>query len=379
METSYFVSALEQSGIDFFTGVPDSLLSAFCNEIVSRYGIGGGRHIVAHNEGGGVALASGYYLATGKIPCVYMQNSGIGNALNPVASLTHPKVYAIPMLFVVGWRGEPGTKDEPQHVFQGEVTLELLADMDVEYVIIGESTTYEQLHTALSRFKELFEQGKSAAFVIRKNAFSDRDHAYTNAYALNREHAVEIVAKAAGNDPVVSTTGKISRELFEIRQKLGCGHEKDFLTVGSMGHSAMIALGIALQQPYRRVWCLDGDGAVLMHMGSLGIVASEAPGNFIHVVFNNAAHETVGGMPTAAGAMDLAAIALACGYSRAFKAEDPQALQEVLEENKKLCGPVFIEIYVALGSRSDLGRPTVESRENKNAFMRFLTETGSSE
>jgi phosphonopyruvate decarboxylase len=367
-----FLDIFIKKDITFFTGVPDSLLSVFCDEIVNRYGVGNKHHIVAHNEGGGVALASGYHLSTGKIPCVYMQNSGIGNALNPVASLTHPKVYGIPMLFVVGWRGEPGIPDEPQHIFQGEVTLALLSDMDIDCFIVDKETSAEQVESVLTRFNELFNQGMSAAFVIRKGAFSGNGRVYENEYKLNREQAVGIVLEAAGSDPVVSTTGKISRELFEIRNSRAEGHERDFLTVGSMGHSVMIALGIALQQPERRVWCLDGDGAVLMHMGGMGIVASQAPERFIHVVFNNSAHETVGGIPTVAGTVDLSAIALACGYRHIYKTDDVKTLKEALEQAKIQNGPIFIEVFVTLGSRSELGRPTTSTKENKCSFMEFL-------
>ena len=375
MEIITFISALELAGITFFTGVPDSLLSAFCDELARRY-TDRGKHIVAHNEGGSVALASGYHLATGKIPCVYMQNSGIGNAFNPVASLTHPKVYGIPILFVVGWRGMPGAKDEPQHVFQGEVTLNLLASMDIEYFVMDKATSLGQIETTLLRYNELFAAGKSAAFVITEGVFSGNSYAHKNDFLLNREKAVEVTVQVAGNDPIVSTTGKITRELFEIRKKQMGGHEKDFLTVGSMGHCLMIALGISLGQPKLRVWCLDGDGALLMHMGSMGIIGSQFPEKFIHVVYNNAAHETVGGMPTCAGAIDLPAIALACGYSYAYRADNEQSLKEILEQAKNSRGPVFVEVQVALGSRPELGRPSTELLKSKYTFMQFLAESG---
>lgn len=374
MNTDIFAAALKGHHIEFFTGVPDSLLGKFCDYLMHTYGINPRHHVVAHNEGGCVALATGYHLATGKVPCVYMQNSGIGNALNPVASLAHPKVYGIPMLLVIGWRGEPGTKDEPQHIFQGEVTMELLRGLEIETFILDKDTSPEQLEAALEGFQPLFAQGKSAAIVVRKGAFSGEKYIYRNQYLLNREQAVQIVAQAAGDDAMVSTTGKISRELFEFREQAGQGHGRDFLTVGSMGHSAMIALGIALQQPDRRVWCLDGDGAVLMHMGALGVVASQQPRNYIHVVLNNCAHETVGGVPTVAGSMRLTDIALACGYRKAYRAEDEAALRKALDEARQERGPVFVEVMVALGAREDLGRPTTTAQENKLAFMEYLTE-----
>jgi len=375
MDIGYFFKALDKKEITFFTGVPDSLLSAFCDEVVRRHGCSGLNHIVSHNEGGAVALAGGHYLATGRVPCVYMQNSGIGNALNPAVSLIHPEVYGIPILFVVGWRGEPGTKDEPQHVFQGKVTLKLLEDIDVEYFVVDMDTPPRLLDEALERFGLLFEEGKSAALVIRKGALGESGHFYKNRYAINRERAVEIVLAASGDDPVVSTTGKISRELFEIRERRSEGHEKDFLTVGSMGHSVMIALGISMELRNRRIWCMDGDGSMLMHMGGIGVVGSVSPENFIHVVFNNAAHESVGGMPTVAEKVDIPAIAIACGYRHAHLAEDYQSLNNALKRAKRQKGPVFIEVRVDLGSRSDLGRPKIETRENRRAFMKYLNES----
>ena len=372
MKASEFLSQLTQADIEFFTGVPDSLLGAFCDQLMRIYGINGKHHIVAQNEGGCVALASGYYLATFKTPCVYMQNSGIGNALNPVVSLTHPDVFGIPVLFVIGWRGEPRIPDEPQHIFQGEITERLLSDLDIEYFILDKSATQEQLLKVLLHFKTLFSKGKSAAFLIRKGALSGDAETYSNGYTLNREEAIGIVLDACEGDPVVSTTGKISRELFELRKKRADPHNRDFLAVGSMGHSVLVALGIALQQPERRIWCFDGDGSVLMHMGSFGVVGNQCPENFVHVLFNNAAHETVGGIPTVADNIDFTSVARSCGYAHVYKVYDTDALNAALEQVKTLTGPVFIEIHVTLDSRADLGRPTISTQNNKHDFMEFL-------
>ena len=372
MDISVFLDVLVRRGITFFAGVPDSLLSAFCDEIVRRYGAFNSNHVVTHNEGGAVALASGHHLASGKIPCVYMQNSGIGNALNPAVSLTHPKVYGIPVLYVIGWRGAPGTHDEPQHVFQGEITLKLLADMGIDHYIIDKDTSIQNVENAFEGFDMLFAQGNSAAFVVKNGALCGSGHSYRNSYSLNREHAIGIVLEASGGDPVVATTGKISRELFGIRKHRAEGHERDFLTVGSMGHSIMIALGISMEQPKRRVWCLDGDGAVLMHMGSLAIVGSLAPSNLIHVVFNNTAHETVGGLPTAFETLDIETGALASGYRHAYSVADEESLRDVMEQVISQSGPSFVEVRVAIGSRPDLGRPTTQPQESKNAFMRLI-------
>ena len=312
MQVKTFVDTL---GADFYTGVPDSQLKALCNYLMSVYGIDSAHHIIAANEGNCTALAAGYHLATGKVPVVYLQNSGEGNIINPVASLLNEKVYAIPMIFVVGWRGEPGVHDEPQHIYQGEVTLRLLEDMGIRSFVVGPETTADDLTAAMREFRELLKQGHDVAFVIRKGALTfDGTVAYKNNNAMVREDIVSHIARAAGDDPIVSTTGKASRELFEIREAAGQNHERDFLTVGSMGHASSIALGVALNKPEQKVWCIDGDGAALMHMGAMAVIGAQKPANLVHIVINNAAHETVGGMPTVAGTADLVGVAKACGY-----------------------------------------------------------------
>lgn len=375
MQIKYFIDALQRNQIDFFTGVPDSLLKPLCDYLMETYQIDPAHHIVAHNEGGCVGLAAGYYLATAKTPCVYLQNSGIGNIVNPLASLTHPQVYGIPTLYVVGWRGEPGVHDEPQHTYQGKVTIKLLEEMQVAVTILDENTTEEELDEALRADQRLFAEGHSAAFVVRKGAFTAAPKiAYANDNTMTREESIRLVAEAAGQDILVSTTGKASRELFEIREAQGIGHGHDFLTVGSMGHSAMIALGVALNKPSSRVWCLDGDGALLMHMGVLGVVASQHPEHFVHIVFNNGAHETVGGVPTVAETMKLPELARAAGYAHAYSAGDEQTLRALLPQVKVLRGPVFLEIKVDISSRADLGRPTTTAQENRIAFMKYLED-----
>ena len=370
MQVDRFVRAL---GADFYTGVPDSQLKALCNYLMNTYGVDPSHHLIAANEGNSAALAAGYHLATGKVPVVYMQNSGEGNVINPLASLLSPEVYAIPMIFVIGWRGEPGVHDEPQHVYQGEVTVKLLDVMGVASFVVGPDTTEQELNAAMERFRPLLAAGKDVAFVIRKGALSCSEKvSYQNAYALNREEALRHIAAAAKDDPIVSTTGKISRELFELRTAQGEGHERDFLTVGSMGHSSSIALGVALQRPERTVWCVDGDGAALMHMGALAIIGSVQPTNLIHVVLNNAAHETVGGMPTVMGRVDLPGVARACGYPEAVSVDTYERLDEELRKARLLGGLRLIEVKCALGSRENLGRPTTSALQNKEAFMRML-------
>lgn len=374
MDAGIFLDMLLERNITFFTGVPDSQLRGLCDSLMARFGTDAAHHIIAQNEGGSVGLAAGHHLATGKTPCVYMQNSGLGNAVNPVASLTNGAVYGIPTLFVVGWRGRPGQKDEPQHVFQGQITLELLRVLGLDYEVIGPGTGQDAVAAALERFSAGFGQGKSAAFVVEKGGFTcEEKYPYQNPCPLVREEALEQIARHAEKDAVVSSTGKISRELFEIRERAGVGHGHDFLVVGSMGHAAMIALGIALEKPKRRVWCIDGDGALLMHMGALAVIGSQKPPNFLHVVLNNGAHETVGGMPTAAFSQDIPAHALAAGYTRAERASTAQELQAALDRLTAGPGPALLEVRVNLDSRADLGRPTTTPMQNKKDLMDFLS------
>ena len=370
MKVETFVQALDA---DFYTGVPDSQLKALCNFLMDKYGIDPKHHIIAANEGNCTALAAGYHLATGKVPVVYMQNSGEGNIINPVASLLNDKVYAIPVIFVIGWRGEPGIHDEPQHIYQGEVTLKLLEDMDIASFVVSPETTEDELKEKMEEFKKILSTGKNVAFVIRKGALTDAPKVnYHNDNNMIREEIVRHIVSASGEDPIISTTGKASRELFEIREANNQSHEYDFLTVGSMGHSSSIALGVALNKPGQRVWCVDGDGAVLMHMGSMAVIGSNKPSNLIHVVINNGAHETVGGMPTVAENIDLVAIAKACGYPNAVSVDTFEELDKELEKAKNAGQLSLIEVKCSIGARDDLGRPTTSALENKQKFMDYL-------
>lgn len=362
-------------GADFYTGVPDSQLKALCNYLMNTYGIDPEHHVIAANEGNCTALAAGYHLATGRVPVVYMQNSGEGNIINPAASLLNEKVYGIPVIFVVGWRGEPGIHDEPQHIYQGEVTVKLLEDMDIRTFVVGKETTEDELKKDMEEAAPLLAAGRDVAFVIRKGALTyDEKIVYKNDNTMLREEIIRHIVRVSGHAPIVSTTGKASRELFEIREAEGQSHKYDFLTVGSMGHSSSIALGIAAQKPDTKVWCVDGDGAVLMHMGSMAVMGSLHPENLIHVVINNGAHETVGGMPTAAGSIDLVAVAKACGYKYAASADSFETLDKELEAAKERRGLSLIEVKCAIGAREDLGRPTTTARENKEKFMEYLQE-----
>ena len=367
----FFIEKLREEGVEFYAGVPDSLLKNVCAYITDH--LDHHHNIIAANEGGAVALAAGYHLATGKVGCVYMQNSGEGNAVNPLASLTDRDVYHIPLLLLIGWRGRPGVHDEPQHLKQGKITTGLLNVLGIDYEVLSkdEEKASAQLKKALQRIREY---GEAFALVVEKDTFDSYSlqNVVQNNYTMSREEAVRIVAASIPADAIiVSTTGMISRELFEYRTVMGQGHERDFLTVGSMGHASMIALAIALQHPERKVYCFDGDGASIMHMGNMAIVGSRQPKNYIHVVFNNGAHDSVGGQPTVGHEIDLVEIAYAMHYEHALCVAKPEELKDALDNMSPSCLQ-FIEVRVKKGNRKDLGRPTTSPVENKEALMSFL-------
>jgi len=370
ISAAYFYNKLIEKGVGFFSGVPDSLLKDFCAYITDN--TEKQNHIIAVNEGAAVALACGYHLATSRIPLVYMQNSGIGNAVNPLLSLVDNDVYRIPVVLVIGWRGEPGVHDEPQHVKQGKVTCLMLESMGIPYTVLenDEDNVNSQIETC---FKTITETGSPYAFVIRKETFAPYTLQKKEEYeaVMTREEAIEAIA-ANRDGIIVSTTGMISRELYELRDKAGKGHERDFLTVGSMGHASSIALSIALQKPHLQVTCLDGDGAALMHMGSFAAIGMLKPRNYCHIILNNGAHDSVGGQPTIAPFIDIPAVAHACGYIKIYQAKTKKELIKIL--SKKNDGLTFIEVKVKKGARKDLGRPKSTPQENKAAFMQYIGE-----
>lgn len=366
-----FIEKLRAGGIEFFAGVPDSLLKNLCAYITDN--IAREKNIIAANEGGAVGLAAGYHLATGKTGCVYMQNSGEGNAVNPLLSLMDADVYKMPLLLIIGWRGEPGVHDEPQHVKQGKVTLSLLETMGIPYSVLDENWE-KQTDEALQAIKET---NGVYALIVRKGTFEDYklQHQINQDWPLAREEAIKIVVdKLREDDIIVSTTGMISRELFEYRETKGKGHAHDFLTVGSMGHASQIALGIALQKPNRRVIVFDGDGALLMHMGGLAIIGDYNPKNLVHIVFNNGAHDSVGGQPTVGQKINIETIAKAVGYQDVVSVDSQEALLFAMNHvnNDIIDGVSLININVRKGNRKDLGRPTTTPQQNKEALMQNL-------
>lgn len=373
IDTPALIHELQQRGVALFTGVPDSLLQSFSaclqNEITLH------QHIIAANEGNAVALAMGHYLATGRPAVVYMQNAGLGNTVNPLTSLADPEVYGVPMLLVIGWRGAPGTKDEPQHVKQGRITCGQLELLEIPHWVMDEKT---DIHAVLDAAWQVMHSSRPAALVVRAGSLSEVKLNPTpqsaDAPGLRREEAIDHLLNLLDEqDCVVATTGKTGRELFELRERRGEA-QHDFLTVGGMGHTASLALGIALAQPRRRVVCLDGDGSLLMHLGAMPIIGDLKPSNLLHVLLNNRAHESVGGQPTVAGSVDFAALAVACGYVGHFAVRTLADIDQVLAHLLATLpsGPVLLEIHLTQGSRPNLGRPTRTPQENKEAVMTHL-------
>ncbi|MBQ0162613.1 MAG: phosphonopyruvate decarboxylase [Treponema sp.] len=379
IKPSTFYDLLIKNGTDFFAGVPDSLLKNFCAYVTDN--APEEKHIISANEGSATALASGYHFATGKIPLIYMQNSGEGNMINPLLSLADPDVYSVPMLILIGWRGEPGVHDEPQHVKQGKVTCDLLDAMKVPFEVLtdDESKLSAQFEKAYDYIKK---NSAPYAFVIRKGTFDEyvlQNNKKVEA-EMKREEAIEqVILNCPTNAAFVSTTGMASRELFELREKHNMGHEKDFLTVGSMGHASQIALSIALVKKERPIFCIDGDGATIMQMGGLATVGTRSPENMVHIVMNNGAHDSVGGQPTVGLAIDIPAIAKACGYKKIYSVEAKDALVSAIKEINSAFENgknelTFVEVKVTKGARKDLGRPTTTPIQNKNALMEFLSK-----
>lgn len=370
-----FCDVLNGQGLNHFYGVPDSLLKNLCAYIDNSFGAD--FHVITANEGNAVGLAAGHYIGSAQPAVVYMQNSGLGNAVNPLTSLADPAVYSIPMLLIIGWRGEPGVKDEPQHIKQGEITEQQLEVLGIPYVVIDAFSSLE--HSLLPLLSKMHECSCPVAILVRKDTFADEGKvaASHSQYPMSREQVLaSLVGRTTGDELIISTTGMTSRELYEIRQ---ANNQKntDFLTVGAMGHTLSIAMGVARVNPNRTVIALDGDGSMLMHMGSLAVVGASNLENLIHVVLNNQCHDSVGGQPTIAGAIDLERIVLGCGYKAYFRCEDATSLNavwsQVLKDKVKYNGPVLFEVKIKKGARSDLGRPTSTPKENKVAFMQHAS------
>jgi phosphonopyruvate decarboxylase len=369
-----FYKALARSGIDFYTGVPDSLLKSFCRCIAEH--TANEKHIIAANEGAAIALASGNYLASGKPALVYMQNSGLGNAINPLLSLADTSVYGIPMIIMIGWRGEPGVIDEPQHTAQGRATIALLDSIGIKHHQLPNETNKAVAMLASLR-DQTIEDEQPVVVLVSKNTFSDydTDEVHNELATFTREKAIELILNHINpKGSVISSTGMISRELYELRDALDQHHDTDFLTIGAMGHCSQIALGVALANQNKPVLCLDGDGAAIMHMGSLAITGQAPVANLTHVILNNGSHDSVGGQPTCGLGIDFTAIAKACGYKSAYSVENESQLTCALENISSAEGSALLDVRIKSGHRADLGRPQTPPQEQKRNFMRYLLD-----
>jgi phosphonopyruvate decarboxylase len=370
------LAALRANGVRFFAGVPDSLLLPLCAHLSET--LPAQDHIITANEGSAIALVAGFYLATGSIGCVYMQNSGLGNAINPLTSLTDKDVYSIPMVLMIGWRGEiideQQLPDEPQHKKQGRITLELLECLDIPFAILhaGTANVNDLVRHVVEKART---EARVVALVVRRGSFRlGEEKPTTPRYPLTREQALQaLLGLLPGNAVIISTTGKVSRELFEIRIAARQPSDRDFLTVGSMGHALQIATGIALARPEKLAVCVDGDGALIMHMG--GLTTSATVPNLLHVVMNNGTHESVGGLPTRGFEIDMPALALACGYGAAWRAVNSAELAESVKAALSGRCSGFIEVRISSSSRANLDRPKQSPEAAKEGFMRFLEAT----
>lgn len=378
IDPAAFLAKLEALGVRFITGVPDSLLKQFCTQAMGE--LPAERHIIAANEGASIGLAIGHYLRSGQPALVYMQNSGFGNAVNPLISLADSEVYGIPMILLVGWRGQPGVKDEPQHVKQGRVMTALLNAMELPWAILPREQ--EAAEAALSQAVARTQAEKRPyVLLVEKDSFAKATvqaaSTETTLSLPGREEALVALMDAVGDEGVqIATTGMLGRELFEHRVRSGGSGARDFLTVGGMGHASAVALGIALEEPRREVWCLDGDGAALMHLGGLPVIAQNAPRSFFHVVFNNGVHDSVGGQPTAAARLSLADLAETSGYRRALTAQSLEQIAPQVVALREAGGPALLELRVRPGNRPDIGRPTHTPQEAKAALMDALAREG---
>lgn len=341
---------LAQHGVTFFTGVPDSYLNGFCNYALANCE---NRNIIAANEGNAVGIAAGHYFATKEIPLVYMQNSGMGNTVNPLASLADKDVYAVPMLLLIGWRGQGNTEpDHPQHKLQGEITPKLLDMMHIPYAVLEDDD--ELFEKAVNKGTAYCLKTRQAyALIAPKGVMAtvEKANSTDDTYPMSREDAIEVVLDHMPEDTIYSaTTGRTTRELFFLREKRGETKAHDFLNVGSMGHASSVALGIALQRPERNVVVLDGDGAAMMHMGAMTMVSKLDVPNYMHIVLNNGAHESVGGQPSAGHKVDFTKIAEGCGYETVHHYVTTK--EELVKAIHALCGcgkATFIDCRIHKG------------------------------
>lgn len=374
IEQQKLFTALNDIGINFYTGVPDSVLNDFCLHLVNN--VPDCQHIMAANEGNAIGIAAGYHMATGKIPVVYMQNSGIGNATNPLLSLTHPCVYGIPLILLIGWRGDPAIKDHAQHKKQGELTPVLMEDMDIPYQVLdADDTVIEKFQWAANKAKEL---NAPVALIAKKAILTQKEkkQEYAESPLMNREEAISAVLDIFGKDAIyLATTGRATRELHEQIMIHGFGHEIEFLNVGAMGHLSSIGLGLAVGAPDKKIVVFDGDAAAVMHMGSLATNGRYQPKNLIHIVLNNGVNESVGGQKSSGQIINLTAIAKGCGYETipAF-VESKEDLQKAVKQLADSNHLSFLDVHVRQGIRKDMPGLKIVHQHAKSELMNYLNK-----
>ena len=364
--------ALFDMGVDFFTGVPDSLLNDFCLYMTNN--LPASEHVMAANEGNAIGIAAGHFMATGKLPLVYMQNSGIGNATNPLLSLTHDCVYGIPMLLVIGWRGDPSINDHAQHKKQGELTPVLMTDMDIPYEILDDdNTVIEKFRWAANKAREI----SSPVALIAKKAIltqKEKKQMYPESPLMNREEAVSVVIDVFGDGAVyLGTTGRATREVHEQLKMHGVSEGHEWQNVGSMGHVSSVGLGLALARPDKKIVVFDGDAAAVMHLGAFATNCRYKAANLIHIVLNNGVNESVGGQQSAGQLIDLTGVAKSCGYRNVGHAvKTKEELQQVLKTLPGDDMPTFIDVYVRQGIRPDMPKLNIDHKAQKEALMNYL-------
>jgi len=365
IEVKKLVKALTNTKINFFSGVPDSVLKKFSNSINNKK-----NHFIAVNEGSAIAMGIGYHLSTGKIPCVYFQNSGLGNAINPLVSIAHDKVYSIPILLMIGWRGSPRiNNDEPQHNVKGKITIQILKLLKIKTLILRNDKDIKKIKNLVNFSKK---NNKPVACLIEKNTLLDNKKNFDklNKYSIDRYRFIEeFLSKIEKNSKIVATTGFTSRELYQIRKyKKYLNKGKDFYMVGGMGHSAMVSSTIS-KFFKGKSYCFDGDGSFLMHLGSMFTAANIASSKFKYILLNNNVHESVGNQKTFIEKINLKNFAKSLKFNNYHLIKNQKQIKKNIDSFIKCKGPSFLEVRIKNKSINDLERPK-NLINIKNNFMK---------
>lgn len=357
---------IENKKINFFSGVPDSILKNTKSYLEKK---NKHQHIITANEGSAVSSCIGYFLATGKIGCAYMQNSGLSNAINPLISIAHQKVYSIPLFLLIGWRGAPGIKDEPQHLVKGSITIQILKLLKIKYLILESEKDFRKLNK-LIKFSR--KNNSIVACLIKKNVLDLKNKSNKSNYkfyGIKREFFLKsLLANIKSFTNIISTTGYTSRELHQLRKKYYLKKGKDFYMVGGMGHSSMVALGVSLQTSKDTI-CLDGDGSMIMHMGSIANIGTYAKKNYKHILLNNFSHESVGGQRTFSENLNFEEISNGAGYKKYFYLDKEKNIKKILKKFLISSGPCFLEVKIKTGAMKNLSRPS-DLIKIKKSFMK---------